>query len=224
MCALWSWHVGAIAGFLRSSRRRSVARGEWLQRKKNLTKHKFWSCKCTKVQNWEVWGMIRVWFGHDSWYGSETHFFWIQEALFCLSLFFPPSTYHDCYLMAAMARPARRPWTGPEHEEYEDLNFAHLWFIPAALPASLLDVLPFSSATLRLMFLFDGFLVWLPASQPASHSRSHPPHQPHQPHQITQQVASHAASQPPLASRIASHPTSSSNCHSHLASHTASRH
>ena len=26
----------------------------------------------------------------------------------------------------------------------------------------------FSSATLRLMFLFDGVLVWLPASQPAS--------------------------------------------------------
>ena len=27
----------------------------------------------------------------------------------------------------------------------------------------------FSSATLRLMFLFDGVLVWLPASQPAAH-------------------------------------------------------
>ena len=26
----------------------------------------------------------------------------------------------------------------------------------------------FSSATLRLMFLFDGFLAWLPASQPAT--------------------------------------------------------
>ena len=82
VCALWSWHVGAIAGaagcccriFLRSSRRRSLARGEWLQRKE-LTKHKFWSCKCTKVQNWEVWGMIRVWFGHDSGYDSETHLF-----------------------------------------------------------------------------------------------------------------------------------------------------
>ena len=72
--------------FLRSSRRRSLARGEWLQRKE-LTKHKFWSCKCTKVQNWEVWGMIRVWFGHDSGYGSETHLFWIQEALLLESLF-----------------------------------------------------------------------------------------------------------------------------------------
>ena len=94
MCALWSWHVGAIAGaagcccriFLRSSRRRSLARGEWLQRKE-LTKHKFWSCKCTKVQKWEVWGMIRVWFGHDSGYDSETHLFWIQEALLLESLF-----------------------------------------------------------------------------------------------------------------------------------------
>ena len=53
--------------FLRSSRRRSVARGEWLQRKE-LTKHKFWSCKCTKVQNREVWGMIRAWFG--VWFGN----------------------------------------------------------------------------------------------------------------------------------------------------------
>ena len=35
--------------------------------------------------------------------------------------------------VAAMARPARRPWTGPEYEEYEDLN-AHLRFISAGLP------------------------------------------------------------------------------------------
>ena len=181
MCALWSWHVGAIAGFLRSSRRRSVARGEWLQRKKNS--HKTQVLILQMYQGSELGslrydsGMIRAWF--VVWFGNP--FFFEFRKLCCLSLFFPPSTYHDCYLMAAMARPARRPWTGPEHEEYEDLNFAHLWFIPAALPASLLDVLPFSSATLRLMFLFDGFLVWLPASQPASHSRSHPPHQPHQP-------------------------------------------
>ena len=121
--------------FLRSSRRRSVARCEWLQRKE-LTKHKFWSCKCTKVQNLEVWGMIQAWFG--VWFGNP--FFFEFGKLCCLSLFFPPSTYYDCYLMAAMARPARRPWTGPECEECEDLN-AHLWFISAGLPASLPDVL-----------------------------------------------------------------------------------
>ena len=48
--------------------------------------------------------------------------FWIQEALLLESLF-SASTYHNCY--AAMARPARRPWAGPEYieyEEYEDLN------------------------------------------------------------------------------------------------------
>ena len=215
VCALWSWHVGAIAGcriFLRSSRRRSVARGEWLQRKD--FSHKTQVLILQMYQGSEL-GSLRYDSGMIRGMVRKPIFFEFRK-LCCLSLFFPPSTYHDCYLMAAMARPARRPWTGPEHEEYEDLN-AHLWFIPAALPASLLDVLAFSSATLRLMFLFDGILVWLPAS----HSRSHPPHQPHQ---ITQQVASHAASQPPLASRIASHPTSSSNCHSHLASHTASRH
>ena len=42
----------------RSSRRCTVVRGEWLQKK--LTKHKFWSCKSTKIQNWEIWGIIRV--------------------------------------------------------------------------------------------------------------------------------------------------------------------
>ena len=122
VCALWSWHVGAMqdatAGcrsriFLRSSRRRSVARGEWLQRKRfMLTKRKFWSCKCTKVQNWEVWGMIRVWFGYDSGYGSGTHVFLEFRKLCCLSLFFPPSTYHNCYLIAdntASSQPRSQP-------------------------------------------------------------------------------------------------------------------
>ena len=99
--------------FLRSSRRRSVARGEWLQRKRfMLTKHKFWSCKCTKVQNWEVWGMVRVWFGYDSGYGSGTHVFSEFRKLCCLSLFFPPSTYHNCYLIAdntASSQPRSQP-------------------------------------------------------------------------------------------------------------------
>ena len=95
-----------------------------------------------------IWAWFRVWFGNP--------LFFEFGKLCCLSLFFPPSTYYDCYLMAAMARPARRPWTGPEYQECEDLN-VHLWFISAGLPASLLDVL-----------LMYGFFVWLPASQPAS--------------------------------------------------------
>ena len=73
----------------------------------------------------------------------------------------------------------------------------------------------FSSATLRLMFLFDGFLVWLPASQPQPESSSSSASS------ATQQAASHAASQPQLASPIASHPTGSSNWASHLASQPA---
>ena len=122
--------------FLRSRRRRSVARGEWLQRKE-LTKHKFWSCKCTMVQNWEVWGMIRawfgVWFGNPSFLNSGSFVAWVSFSHRQRSTIATLS-------MAAMARPARRPWTGPEYEECEDLN-AHLWFISAGLPASLLDVL-----------------------------------------------------------------------------------
>ena len=53
---------------------------------------------------------------HDSGYDLETHFF-LNSGSF----------------VAAVARPARRPWTGPEYEEYEDLN-AHLRFISAGLP------------------------------------------------------------------------------------------
>ena len=52
----------------------------------------------------------------------------------------------------------------------------------------------FSSATLRLMLLFDGVLVWLPASQPASEPQ--PESSPSSASSATQQAASHAASQP----------------------------
>ena len=77
-------------------------------------------------------GMIRAWFG--VWFGNPSFFEF--RKLCCLSLFFPPSTYYDCYFVNGSCT--------------------------------------FSSATLRLMFLFDGVLVWLPASQPASQPASHP--------------------------------------------------
>ena len=57
--------------------------------------------------------MMRLWFGHDSGYDSETDFFFEFRKLCSLSPFFPPRL------------PARRPWTGPEYEGYEDLN-SHL--------------------------------------------------------------------------------------------------
>ena len=168
--------------------------------------------------------MIRVWFG--AWSGNPS-FFKFRKLVAWVSFSHRQPTTITTLSMATIARPARRPWTGPKYEEYEDLN-AHLWFISAGI----YDLYPpacrrlfwmffsctFSSGTLRLMFLLDGVLVWLPASQPASRSQSHPPHQPHQ----QQQAASHAASQLQLASPIASHPTSSSNWASHLASQPAS--
>ena len=152
-------------------------------------------------------GMIRSWFG--VWFGDP---FFLNSGSFVAWVSFShrqPTTI-AIYLMAAMARPARRPWTGPEYEECEDLN-AHLWFISAGLRRLfwMFFSCTFSSATIRLMFLFDGFLVWLPASQPATAASA------------TQQAASHAASQPQLASPIASHPTSISNWASHLASQPA---
>ena len=79
-------------------------------------------------------GKFEVRFGYDAGYDSETHFWGIRK-LRCFSLFFPPSTYQDCYLMTAMAPLARRPWTGPENEEYEDL-FEHTSMIYVHRPAS----------------------------------------------------------------------------------------
>ena len=113
--------------------------------------------------------------------------------LCCLSLSFPPSTYYDCYLMAAMARPARRPRSKCTSMIYIRRPAGWMFFSCT-----------FSSATLRLLFLFDGFLVWLPASQPQPESS------PSSASSATQ-AASHAASQLQLASPIASHPTRSSN-------------
>ena len=49
--------------------------------------------------------------------------------------------------MAAMARPARRPWTGPEYEEYEDLN-THLCRRPAGVSSGCSSDVPL--AQLRL--------------------------------------------------------------------------
>ena len=113
-------------------------------------------------------GMIRAWFG--VWFGNPPFFEF--RKLCCLSLFSPPLTYYDCYSMAAMARPARRPWTGPEYEKCEDLNLKmHIYNLYPPACRRLFWMFfscTFSSATLRLMFLFDGFLVWLPASQPAA--------------------------------------------------------
>ena len=153
--------------FLRSSRGRSVARGKWLQRK-GLTKHKFWSCKRTKVQNWEVWGVIRVWFGHDSGYDSETIFFWIEEDLLLESLL--PTVkllrllLNGCNGSTCQTTLDRtwiwRMWSYMRmYDLYPPACRRLFWMFFSCT---------FSSATLRLMFLFDGFLVWLPASQPAT--------------------------------------------------------
>ena len=105
-------------------------------------------------------GKFEVWFGYDS--GMirgmiRKPIFFEFRKLCCLSLSFPPSTYYDCYLMAAMARPARRPRSKCTSMIYIRRPASWMFFSCT-----------FSSATLRLLFLFDGFLVWLPASQPAT--------------------------------------------------------
>ena len=161
--------------------------------------------------------MIRVWFG--AWSGNP---FFLNSGSLLLEYLFPTVNL-TTLSMTTIARPARRPWIGPKYEEYEDLN-THLWFISAGIynlypPACrhlfwMFFSCTFSSGTLRLMFLLDGVLGWLPASQPQPESS---------PSSATQQAASHAASQLQLASPIASHPTSSSNWASHLASQPATQ-
>ena len=160
-------------------------------------------------------GKFEVWFGYD----SETHLF-LNSGSFVAWVSFShrqPTTIATLS-MAAMARPARRPWTGPEYEECEDLN-AHLWFISAGLPTSLLDShVPL--AQLRLGLCSSSTDFWFgcqPASQPQPESS------PSSASSATQQAASHAASQLQLASPIASHPTSSSNWASHPASQPATQ-
>ena len=156
-------------------RRRSVARGEWLQRKE-FTKHKFWSCKCTKVQNWEVWGMIRVWFG--VWFGNP--FFWIQEALLLESLF--PTVnllrllLNGCHGSTCQTTLDRtwiwRMW----RSKCTSMIYIRLH---AGISSGCSSHVPL--AQLRLGLCSSSTDFWF-GCQPASHSRSHPPHQPHQQH------------------------------------------
>ena len=101
-CALWSWHVGAIAGCCCRAHKTQVL---------ILQMYQGSELGSLRHDSGMIRGMIRkpILFGF--------------RKLCCLSLFFSASTYHNCY--AAMARPARRPWAGPEYieyEEYEDLN------------------------------------------------------------------------------------------------------
>ena len=157
--------------FLRNSRRRSVARGEWLQRKE-LTKHKFWSCKCTKVQNWEVWGMIRVWFGNPSVLDSGSFVAWVS---FCHR---QPTTIATQWLQ----------WLDLPDDLGQDLKI-RMWrskctsmiYIrqPAGVSSGCSSHVPL--AQLRLGLCSSSTDFWF-GCQPASRSQSHPPHQPHQQH------------------------------------------
>ena len=121
--------------------------------------------------------MIRA---HDSGYDSETHLFLNSGALLLESLF--PTVNLLRLLLCQWLQ-----WLDLPDDLGQDLNMKNV-----KISMRIYDLYPpacrrlfwmffsctFSSATLRLMFLFDGVLVWLPASR----SQSHPPHQPHQQH------------------------------------------
>ena len=126
------------------------------------------SCDRANVPRFRI-GKFEAWFGYDSGYDSETLF--LDSGSFVASFLFLSVNLPQ--LLRAMARPARRPRAGPEYIEYEkceDLN-THLWFISACLPACLLSGCSSDAPLAQLCFqwfLFNGFLVWLPASQPAT--------------------------------------------------------
>ena len=120
-------------------------------------------------------GKFEVWFGYDS--GMipgmirKPIFFWIQEALLLESSF--PTVNLLRLLLCQWLQ-----WLDLPDDLGQDLSMKNV-----KISMHIYDLYPpacrrlfwmffsctFSSATLRLMFLFDGVLVWLPASQPASH-------------------------------------------------------
>ena len=186
--ALWSWHVGAIAGccccriFLRSTRRRSpwrvVAKKRFV-----LTKHKFCPSKWTKELGslrYDL-GMIRAWFG--VWFGNPIL---LNSGSFVDWVFSPTvnlprlllngssgSTWQATLQRTSIWRIWRSKYTSMRERERERESEIDGWMDgwmdgwvdsrPGSVDTSLAQ-LSLGSAKLRLMFLFDGFLVWLPAN------------------------------------------------------------
>ena len=121
-------------------------------------------------------GMIRAWFG--AWFGNPSFF---EFRKFCyLSLFFPPSTYYDCYFVNGC--------NGSTCQTILDRTW--IWRIRSSECTSMIYIR-------RPVGVFSGYSSYVPLAQlrlglcsfstefwfgcqPASRSQSHPPHQPHQ--------------------------------------------
>ena len=148
----------------------------------------FWSCKCTKVQNWEVSGIIRVWFGHDSGYDSANSSSFEFRKLCCLSLFF---------LLFPTVNLLRLRLNGCNGSTCQTtLHRTWIWRMwrfkcismicirrPAGVSSGCSSHVPLFQLRLGLCSSSTDF--WFgcqPASQPASRTQSHPAHQPHQQH------------------------------------------
>ena len=160
-------------------------------------------------------GKFDVWFGYDSGYDSETHLFWIQEALL------PESLFPTVNLLRLLLNGCNG-WTCQT-----TLGRTWIWRMwrfkctsmiyirrPAGVSSGCSSHVPLAQLRLGLCSSWTDF--WFgcqPASQPQPESSRSSASS------ATQQAASHAASQLQLASPIASHPSSSSsNWASHLAS------
>ena len=146
-----------------------------------LTKQ-FWSCKGTKVQNWEVWGMIWAWFG--VWFRDP---FLLNSGNFVAWVFFPTVNLPRLLLNGCNGSTCQatldRTWIWRMwRSKYTSMSYIRQ---PAGVSSGCSSDVPLATVLLRRKF---GLAASQPASQPASHSRSHPPHQPHQPHQTRQQA------------------------------------
>ena len=123
-------------------------------------------------------GMIRAWFG--VWFGNPSFFEF--RKLCCLSLFFPPSTYYDCYFVngcngSTCQTTLDRTWIWRMWRS----QCTSMIYIrrPASVSSGCSSHVPL--AQLRLGLCSSSTEFWF-GSQPASRSQSHPPHQPHQQH------------------------------------------
>ena len=153
----------------------------------------------SELGSWEVWGMIRAWFG--VWFGNPSFFEF--RKLCCLSLFFPPSTYYDCYFVSGC--------NGSTCQTTLDRTW--LWRMwrsqctsmiyirrPAGVSSGCSGRQPAAARVIPLISLISNTASSQPRSQPAATSQpySQPPNQ----QQQLSQPPSQPASQPPRASQL----------------------
>ena len=163
--------------------------------------------------------MIRAWFG--VWFGNPSFFEF--RKLCCLSLFFPPSTYYDCYFVngcngSTCQTTLDRTWiwrmwrsqctsmiyirrpAGVSSGCSSHVPLAQIRHVPLRRSFGLVASQPAAARVIPLISLISNTASSQPRSQPAATSQpySQPPNQ----QQQLSQPPSQPASQPPRASQL----------------------